>query len=64
MSVKARGFSPDDSQMISRAKLCLMEYLKLTEPQAHRFIQKQSMDLRMPQRKVAEKIIAMYTNTV
>lgn len=35
---------PDDEKIIDRAKLYLMEKYHMTEEQAHRFIQKRSMD--------------------
>lgn len=50
----------DDVKVISRAKACLMQYLSLTEEQAHRHIQKQAMDMRKTQRAVAEDILGMY----
>lgn len=51
----------EDVKIISRAKACLMQYLKLTEEQAHRHIQKQAMDMRKTQRAVAEDILRMYS---
>ena len=36
--------SEDDEKVIDRAKLYLMEKYRMTEQQAHRFIQKRSMD--------------------
>ncbi len=51
----------DDTRLISRAKGMLMEYLKLTEEQAHRHIQKQAMDLRKTQREIAEDILKTYS---
>lgn len=50
----------EDMKIINRAKACLMQYLKLTEEQAHRHIQKQAMDLRKTQRQAAEDILLMY----
>ena len=50
----------NDVKVINRAKACLMEYLNLTEEQAHRHIQKQAMDMRKTQRAVAEDILGMY----
>lgn len=50
----------EDMKIISRAKVCLMQYLKLTEEQAHRHIQKQAMDLRKTQRQAAEDILLIY----
>lgn len=52
----------EDMKIINRAKLCLMQYLKLTEEQAHRHLQKQAMDLRKSQRQAAEDILIMYSN--
>lgn len=50
----------EDVKAVSRAKACLMQYLSLTEEQAHRHIQKQAMDMRKTQRAVAEDILRMY----
>ena len=51
----------DDVRVIDRAKCCLIEYLNLTENQAHRHIQKLAMDMRRPQREVAEDILRTYS---
>lgn len=45
---------------VSRAKRALMKYLGFTEQQAHRYIEKQAMDLRITKNDVALKIIKMY----
>ena len=50
----------EDVRVIGRAKACLMQYLNLSEEQAHRHIQKQAMDMRKTQRAVAEDILRMY----
>ncbi len=42
--------------IIERAKGVIMRDLSLTEEQAYRFLQKKSMDLRLPLKKVAEKV--------
>ena len=52
-----------DMKIVNRAKSMLMQYLNLTEEQAHRHIQKQAMDLRKKQRAVAEDILKTYQNT-
>ena len=52
-----------DMKIVNRAKSMLMQYLNLTEEQAHRHIQKQAMDLRKTQRAVAEDILKTYQNT-
>lgn len=50
----------DDMRLINRAKCTLMQYLKFTEPQAHRYIEKQAMNTRRTRREVAEKILLSY----
>ena len=51
-----------DANLLNRAKLVLIQVLKMTEPQAHRYIEKQAMDLRITRREVAEGIISRYEN--
>lgn len=51
-----------DARLLNRAKLLLMQVLKLSEPQAHHYIEKQAMDLRISKREVAEGIISTYEN--
>lgn len=51
-----------EEKIISRAKLVIMEYLKLSEAQAHRYIEKQAMDLRIPRAEVAARILETYEN--
>ena len=43
---------------VDRAKNVLQDQLKLTEPEAFRWIQKTAMDLRLSMRQVAEGVIA------
>ena len=50
----------DDVKVIERAKFCLIKYLGLDEKQAHRYIQKQSMDLRISPRTMADNILKTY----
>ncbi len=50
----------DDLKMIYRGKLCLMGYLDMTEEQAHRYIQKQAMDMRLKPAEVALNIVKTY----
>lgn len=50
----------DNIRIINRAKSLLMKYLKFTEPQAHRYIEKQAMNNRCTRREAAEKIINTY----
>ncbi len=50
----------DELKIISRAKCVLIEYLNMSEPAAHRYIEKQAMDMRTTKLQVAEKILKMY----
>ena len=50
----------DNMRLINRAKSVLMKYLKFTEPQAHRYIEKQAMNNQCTRRESAEKIIKTY----
>lgn len=50
----------DDMKIITRAKLLLMDRLKMDEAAAHRYIEKQAMNMRLSRRKVAEGIIGTY----
>jgi len=50
----------EDIKTIDRAKCCLIQYLNLTENQAHRHIQKLAMDTRKTQREIADDILRTY----
>lgn len=50
----------DDMKIINRAKWTLTQYLQMSEDQAHHYIEKQAMDMRLPVREIAESIIKMY----
>ncbi len=50
----------NEIRIINRAKCCLIEYLRMTEPQAHRYIEKQAMDLRQTKYEIAESILKTY----
>lgn len=47
-------------RLIDRAKCILIEYLNMSEAQAHRHIEKQAMDLRITKKEVAESILKTY----
>ena len=47
-------------RLIDRAKCVLIQYQNMTEQQAHRYIEKQAMDLRMTRREIAEEILKTY----
>ena len=50
----------EDMKYITRAKIALMRSLGLTEEQAHKYIEKKSMDMRISRRKVAIDILKTY----
>ena len=47
-------------RMINHAKWLLIEVLNMTEAEAHRYIEKQAMDLRISKKDVASNIIKTY----
>ena len=50
----------EEIRIINRAKCLLIEQLKMTESEAHRYIEKQAMDRCVTKRKIAENIILTY----
>ncbi len=50
----------EQMRVISRAKCALIEYLNMNEFQAHRYIEKQAMDMRITKLQVAEEILKSY----
>jgi response regulator NasT len=52
----------EDIRIIDRAKCILIYSLKMNEQEAHRYIEKQAMDVRLPKRIVAENILKRYEN--
>ena len=52
----------EEIRNVNRAKFALMQYLNFTEQQAHRYLEKQAMDLRVTKNEVALKVIKMYDN--
>lgn len=51
----------EEIRIVNRAKWLLISELKMDEPHAHRYIEKQAMDLCVTKRKIAEDIIRMYS---
>lgn len=47
-------------RLINRAKWVLIDELKMSEADAHRYIEKQAMDRRVSRREIAEEIISTY----
>ena len=54
--------SIEESKLVNRAKGMLMSHLNMTEAQAHRYIEKQAMDLRQTRSEVSQFIIRTYEN--
>jgi Response regulator with putative antiterminator output domain len=52
----------EEIRLVDRAKCILIQYLNMTEPQAHRYIEKQAMDLRQSRLVTAENILKTYEN--
>lgn len=48
-------------RLVNRAKWLLIEHLDMTESDAHRYVEKQAMDLRASKSEVAENIIKTYS---
>lgn len=51
----------EEIRVVNRAKWLLISELKMDEPQAHRYIEKQAMDRCISKKKVAEEIIKTYS---
>jgi response regulator NasT len=51
----------EEIRIVNRAKWLLISELKMEEPQAHRYIEKQAMDRCVSKREVAEDIIRIYS---
>ncbi|MCL2199384.1 MAG: ANTAR domain-containing protein [Defluviitaleaceae bacterium] len=52
----------DDIRIIDRAKCILISYMIMSEKDAHRYIEKQAMDMRVSKRAIAEEILKTYEN--
>ena len=50
----------EEIRAVARAKCVLVEYLRMSEQQAHRYIEKQAMDMRASKKSIAERILKMY----
>ena len=50
----------NEIRLVNRAKWLLISELKMTEPDAHRYIEKQAMDRCVPKKQIAEEIIGTY----
>lgn len=54
--------SIEETKLVNRAKGMLMSHLNMTESQAHRYIEKQAMDLRVSKKSVSQSILRTYYN--
>lgn len=52
----------EDIRVIDRAKYILFSHYKMSESEAHRYIEKQAMDMRVTRRQIAENILKTYDN--
>lgn len=52
----------EDMKIIDRAKLLLVTCLNMSEEQAHRYLEKQAMDMRLSRLEVARQVIRTYQN--
>ena len=50
----------EEIRLINRAKMLLMQCLKMTEQEAHRYLEKEAMDRGMKRMAVAEEVIKTY----
>jgi len=51
----------EEIRLVNRAKWLLISELKMSEPDAHRYINRQAMDRCIPKREAAEEIIRLYS---
>ncbi|WMJ77258.1 MULTISPECIES: ANTAR domain-containing response regulator [unclassified Sedimentibacter] len=50
----------EEIRIVTRAKCVLIQYLNMTESQAHRYIEKQAMDMRTSRQVIAQNILKTY----
>lgn len=50
----------EEIRLVNRAKLLLMQHLQMTEPEAHRYIEKSAMDRCVKRTEVAKNVIRIY----
>lgn len=53
--------SLEETKLINRAKILLMQHLSLSEERAHRYIEKQAMDMRISKLEVARRVLKTYS---
>jgi len=50
----------EEMKIINRAKCVLIQYLSMSEAQAHKYIEKQAMDMRESKYRIAKQILKAY----
>lgn len=50
----------EEIRIVTRAKCVLIQYLNMTENQAHRYIEKQAMDMRTTREEISQRILKTY----
>lgn len=50
----------EEIRLVDRAKCTLIQYLNMSEEQAHKYIEKQAMDRRVSRKSIAEGILKAY----
>ena len=51
----------EEIQLVNRAKWLLISQLKMSEPDAHHYIERQAMNRCLSKGKVAQEIISLYS---
>ena len=52
----------EEIRIVNRAKLLLIEHLKMTEAEAHRYLEKEAMDRGLKRIALAQEVIKTYEN--
>ena len=52
----------EEIRLVNRAKWLLIEKENMTEPEAHRYIEKQAMDHCVSRKAIAQQLIETYQN--
>ncbi|MEA5011459.1 MAG: ANTAR domain-containing protein [Angelakisella sp.] len=50
----------EEIRLVDRAKCALIQYRQMTEPEAHKYIERQAMDTRQSRRRIAEDILQTF----
>ena len=52
----------EEIRLVNRAKLLLIQHLKMTEAEAHRYLEKEAMDRGLKRIALAQEVIKTYEN--